>query len=139
LIPHDPTSWKVCLPCLIDPPHTSTQIKSQSYRLVPASQSCTTSRGNCSRACSSRLHGALANGRHGRPSAEATGRVGQPIREQGADRAQSQGPQLRVRRGGPHEQERAPPRLQPGAQEGARAHPRRQARPGVTGHRAIHR
>uniref|UniRef100_A0A452YP09 GST C-terminal domain-containing protein n=1 Tax=Aegilops tauschii subsp. strangulata TaxID=200361 RepID=A0A452YP09_AEGTS len=82
----------------------------------------------------------LVNGSGGRRRrGEAARRVGQPVREQGADRAQPEGHQLRVRRGRPPQQGRAPPRLQPRAQEGARPHPQRQAHPGVAGHRAVHR
>uniref|UniRef100_J3N4B4 GST C-terminal domain-containing protein n=1 Tax=Oryza brachyantha TaxID=4533 RepID=J3N4B4_ORYBR len=52
----------------------------------------------------------------------------EPVRDPGEARAQPQGPELRVRRAGHQGQERAARRLQPRPQEGARAHPRRQAR-----------
>ena len=74
-----------------------------------------------------------------RRRAEAAGPMDQPVRDQGTPRAQPQGPELRVRRGGRQEQEPAPPRVQSRSQEGARAHPRREARLRITGHRALHR
>lgn len=63
----------------------------------------------------------------------------EPVRYQGPRRAKPQGPGLPIRGGQPGQQERAPPRLQPRAREGAGAPPRRQARLRVPGHRGVYR
>ncbi|KAG2550936.1 hypothetical protein PVAP13_9KG309914 [Panicum virgatum] len=77
--------------------------------------------------------------RRRRRRADAPGRVDEPVRDQGARRAQPQGPRLPLPRGRPHHQERAPPRLQPRAREGPGAPPQRQARLRVPPHPGVPR
>ncbi|KAJ1296504.1 hypothetical protein BS78_01G306100 [Paspalum vaginatum] len=83
------------------------------------------------------IHGGRSQQRRRR--AEAAGAMVEPVRYQGARRAQPQGHPLRIRRGQHRQQERSPPRVQPRAQEGARAPPRRQARLRVPDHRGVRR
>uniref|UniRef100_A0A804LMJ3 Uncharacterized protein n=1 Tax=Zea mays TaxID=4577 RepID=A0A804LMJ3_MAIZE len=75
----------------------------------------------------------------GRQRPEGARRVDEPVRDPGPHRAQPEGPGVRVRGGGPRQQERAPPGIQPGAQERAGAPPRRPRHKRVPGHPAVHR
>jgi hypothetical protein len=77
------------------------------------------------------------NGGSRRP--EGVGPVDEPVCDPSPHRAQPQGPGVRVRGGGPRQQERAPAQLQLGAQDRARAAPRGAPRKRVPDHSAVHR